>query len=340
MNGVTQDLRKRCLNLFSRLALSACILLAPSCSHTPKKPSARTDPSFSFASPDYQKSLESATDLLKEKGVPDSLIHRIRKHHVDGKKDWPESAMKILELNLFGFLYHGNYLAHDSALARKKTAQFLRSHQLSFDAARKAYGVAPEAIAALLWVETKFGKDTGNFPLPWVFFSLSLASQSDFCNAMRSRLPARLEASLLSEKPELEAADQKLRQRCRSKSEWAIGELKALADLETTAHLRPFRIKGSFAGAFGLPQFIPTSYQKFAASSFRRKPDLFMVSDAILSVGRFLSENGWKNDSAEAQSTALYSYNRSRDYGTVIRNIAAGLTPRTAPSQATRAEPL
>lgn len=308
---------------FSRGQLLAVALLMLSCSHPVKK---SPTPAPAFTPPNYEESLKSAVTLLKERGVPDSLIGRIQKTYVNGKREWPEAALKVLEPNLFGFLYHGNYLAHDSALARKTTARFLRSHRLSFDAAEKAYQVPPGAIAALLWVETKFGKNTGSFPLPWVFFSLSLASQPDFCNALRARLPGKLESSLLPEKPAREAADQKLQDRCKSKSDWAIEELKALAVLEASGHLAPFKIKGSFAGAFGLPQFIPSSYQKYAVSSFRRKPDLFMISDAILSVGRFLSENGWKNESPESQATALFSYNRSRDYGTVIRNIAAGLS--------------
>jgi len=52
-----------------------------------------------------------------------------------------------------------------------------------------------------------------------------------------------------------------------------------------------------------------------------------MISDAILSVGHYLSKNGWKNENEESQMAALYSYNRSRDYGTVIRQIASGLAP-------------
>jgi hypothetical protein len=307
--------------------LCAIAIVQLSCSHSTKKTSG-SSVQMVFGTPDYQNALEAGVRHLKEQGVPGPILEKIRKNFINGKNDWSDSTLRVLEPNLFGFLYHGNYLAHDSAAARKATARFIRSHKLSFDAAEKAYGVSSEAIAALLWVETKFGKNTGSYPLPWVFFSLSLASQPDFCNAMRARLPAKLEASLLPEKPDLETADQKIQERCKSKSDWAIGELKALASLEESGHITPFKIKGSFAGAFGLPQFIPSSYQKYAVSSFRRKPDLFMISDAILSVGRFLSDHGWKNDSEESQITALYSYNRSRDYGTVIRKIAAGLLIR------------
>lgn len=307
-------------------AVSIFLFLTISCSQ-PVKRKSEIKNLPSFGPTDFVKSMQSARALLKERGVPENMILRIYETYIEKDPNWSESALRVIEPTLFGFLYHGNYLAHDSLLARKTTSRFIRSHQLSFDAAKNAYQVAPEAIAALLWVETKFGKNTGSFPIPWVYFSLSLVSQPDFCNAMRSRLPAKLEASLLPEKPDLEAADQKLQDRCKTKSDWAIEELKALATLETSGHLRPFKIKGSFAGAFGLPQFIPSSYQKYAVSSFRKKPDLFIISDAILSVGHYLSKNGWKNENEESQMAALYSYNRSRDYGTVIRQIASGLTP-------------
>lgn len=314
-----------------RRGLWLIAFLPLSCSHAPKKAPQSPAP-IVFATPDYDKSLEAGMRSLEDQGIPPALIAKIRKKFIYGKPDWNESVLRVLEPNLFGFIYHGNYLAHDSAVARKSTARFLRSHKLSFDAAEKAYGVSREAIAALLWVETKFRRH-GSFPLPWVFFSLSLASQPDFCNAMRARLPSKLEASLLPERPRLEAADEKLKERCKSKSEWAIEELKALSSLDESGHIAPFRIKGSFAGAFGLPQFIPSSYQKYAVSEYRRKPDLFMISDAILSVGRFLSENGWEKDSEESQLAALYSYNRSRDYGMVIRKIAAGLQAGEPPGK-------
>jgi membrane-bound lytic murein transglycosylase B len=142
---------------------------------------------------------------------------------------------------------------------------------------------------------------------------------------MEKLVEPKLAISTLSEKPDPASAIKKLAERCKQKSEWAASELKVLSSLHEKGKLNAFELRGSFAGAFGIPQFLPSSYEKYAVSDFRKKPNLFLISDAILSVGNFLKQNGWKADSADSQSSALYAYNRSKDYGAVIRQIAERL---------------
>ena len=260
-------------------------------------------------------------EYLLHAGVPSAFIKKIREQYL---KDGPrrlERTEKILEPNLFGFLYHGNYLSHDSDAARKKIKRYIRAHQNSFKKAEERFHVSAESIASLLWVETKLGKTTGTNPLPLVFYSIATSVDPGMCRKMDLRLPEKLNQTTLPEKPSLDAARIKLKDRCMSKAKWASEELKILAGLEQKGRLKAFTLKGSFAGAFGIPQFIPSSLVKYGISSFRKRVDLFLISDAILSVGNFLHQNGWKEESEAAQTEALYSYNRSRDYGSVIRQI-------------------
>ncbi len=282
---------------------------------------------------DFSMSLDSAREeverALLAAGIAPSAIARIHRNF-KSKHSWQESALRIIELNVFGFLYDGNYFGHDTPEARKRISSYIRSHARSFEAAKNKYGIEAESIAALLWVETKLGRQTGSIPLPWVYYALSLASHPRFCAEMMTILPDKLEKSRLSGKPDLATAQRKLLARCRSKSEWAIEELRTVFELEKTHDLKPFQIKASFAGAFGIPQFLPSSYRKYAVSDYRKKPDLFMTSDAILSVGNFLHQNGWKRDVPDSQPVALYAYNRSRDYGAVILRIAEGMKSKTS----------
>ncbi|MBU6154530.1 MAG: lytic murein transglycosylase [Bdellovibrionales bacterium] len=267
---------------------------------------------------------EARMQLLRQGIRSDFLGELELKYH--RKNSWFDDALKLIEPNVYGFLYQGDYMKHNSKKARKKTFSYLLAHHNSFMAARNRYGVSPESIAALLWVETKLGSDTGKHPIPFVFYSISLASQPSICRIMANLLESKLSISTLSEKPDLPTASKKLEEKCRIKSEWAASELKTLSVLHEEGRLNAFSLKGSFAGAFGIPQFLPSSYEKYAVSNYRKKPNLFLISDAILSVGNFLKKNGWKSDSPDSQKNALFAYNHSKDYSVVIQQIAERLT--------------
>jgi membrane-bound lytic murein transglycosylase B len=294
----------------------ACASSAPSVTQ-PETPEARP----SLVLDDVRMNTKN---YLLNQGVPANFIEEIELKYTK-KKNWIQDSLKLVEPNVFGFLYQGNYLKHDSKRARRKTYRYLLAHKNSFLTAQTRYQVSPESIAALLWVETKLGNHMGSHPLPFVFYSIALASEASVCQEMEKLVEPKLAVSTLSEKPDPANAIKKLVERCKQKSEWAASELKVLSSLHEKGKLNAFELRGSFAGAFGIPQFLPSSYEKYAVSDFRKKPNLFLISDAILSVGNFLKQNGWKADSADSQNSALYAYNRSKDYGTVIRQIAERL---------------
>jgi len=73
------------------------------------------------------------------------------------------------------------------------------------------------------------------------------------------------------------------------------GELENYLILSRDAGIDPLRIKGSYAGAIGIPQFMPGSYRRFAVdydgdgiSNLATSP-----ADAIGSIGNFLKAHGW-----------------------------------------------
>lgn len=75
-----------------------------------------------------------------------------------------------------------------------------------------------------------------------------------------------------------------------------------------------FEIPGSNRGAFGYPQFLPCSFLQFAADGNGDGViDLFSHSDAIMSVARYLSRNGW-SDQWDDQYLALRRYNHHGMY--------------------------
>lgn len=75
-------------------------------------------------------------------------------------------------------------------------------------------------------------------------------------------------------------------------------ELTEFLLLTRSYDIDPLVIKGSYAGAMGMPQFIPSSYRRYAVnSSANRYSDLFHnAADAITSVANYLHQHGWQVD--------------------------------------------
>jgi membrane-bound lytic murein transglycosylase B len=291
----------------------------------PMSASDRPVPTLGTLDPDPLAPVRAAETRMKVAGLSEEFIAELRQRYITGKKHWIQDSTKVLEMNVLGFLYSGDYFAHDTSQGRRAIQRYIRDHALSFREAEQDYHVNPYAIASLLWVETKLGRDLGKNPLPFVFYSLVMGAHPNLCSKVLEALPAKFESATRKKIQTLEEARSKTIERCTSKAEWALEELKAIEQIRKEGILNPFRIRASFAGAFGIPQFIPSSYLKHSASKFRRRADLHTHSDAILSVGRFLSSNGWSNRSGDSQLKALFAYNRSKDYGLVISRIANAL---------------
>jgi membrane-bound lytic murein transglycosylase B len=114
-----------------------------------------------------------------------------------------------------------------------------------------------------------------------------------------------------------------MRERSISKSKWAEEQLIALAQIRKKKHLDLVSLRGSYAGAFGLPQFIPSSYRDYAEALVpEATPNITKPNDAIMSVANYLQKKGWQMDNQEAQVAALMKYNNSRDYANGILNIS------------------
>jgi len=137
---------------------------------------------------------------------------------------------------------------------------FWRVHAPVFEAAEQRYRVPQEIIAAIIGVETIYGRITGGFQ------TLSALSTLAF------DYPAR--------------------------AELFRGELEELLLLAQEKGRSAITFKGSYAGAIGLPQFLPSSYRRFAVDfDGDGKVDLLeSPADAIGSVGNYLREHGWRSE--------------------------------------------
>ncbi|MCO4055366.1 MAG: lytic murein transglycosylase [Bosea sp.] len=137
--------------------------------------------------------------------------------------------------------------------------QMLRAHAAALAAAEARYGVDRHTIVAVWGVESNYGKVRGRWSLPQ---ALSTAA----CTASRRR-------------------------------EFFRGELIATMKIIQRGDLRQEQLLGSWAGAFGHTQFIPTTYLRLAVDGDGdgRRDLVDSIPDALHSTANFMDKAGWQN---------------------------------------------
>jgi membrane-bound lytic murein transglycosylase B len=148
--------------------------------------------------------------------------------------------------------------------------RFWLAHQSLLEGIAKTAGIAPEYIVAILGCETSYGRITG-----------------------KDRVLDTL-ATLAFDYP--------------PRGEFFRTELLQFLMLSREAHLNPLTIKGSYSGAMGAPQFMPSSYRHYGVDAdANRHVDLWNDwRDIFASVANLLKQNGWQPDApvlAQAQLT-------------------------------------
>lgn len=167
--------------------------------------------------------------------------------------------------------------------------EFLRRHAAAFARASALYDVPQEIVAAIIGIETIYGRNTGRFGTFGALATLAF----DY--------PPR--ASLFRR------------------------ELEALLLLARDEGRDPGDYRGSYAGALGLPQFLPSSIRSYAVD-FDGNGTIELgesPADAIGSVARFLKEHGWEAGGPVAA--------RARVTGDPAVLIGEGIRPRRLPGE-------
>lgn len=134
---------------------------------------------------------------------------------------------------------------------------FWRQNKAVLQRAAKQYGVPPEMIVAILGVETLYGKRQGEYRV------------LDALTTLAFYYPAR--------------------------APYFKKELREFLLLCREYHVSPTLYKGSYAGAMGKPQFMPSSYRTYAVDyKGRGRPDLMHKDhDVIVSVANYFKQHGW-----------------------------------------------
>lgn len=214
------------------------------------------------------------------------------------------------------FHHKESRLNYDQFLTPKsvrRARQYMQKHRPWLKRAENNFQVEKEIITAILLVETRLGNVSGSA----VTFNIlsSLAALSD--PALRKNL-----WNTISDETPLSKS--RFREKATRKADWAYEELKAFltyVDRENIAD--PLSITGSYAGAMGIPQFMPSNILSFGVDGDKDgRIDLFTHPDAILSVARYLKHYGWKPGISEAAAyRVLLHYNYSRYYAKTLLTL-------------------
>jgi membrane-bound lytic murein transglycosylase B len=250
---------------------------------------------------------------LSHAGFKKSFISAMRKNYD------PNDFNSVVELNSLLFLRKTDY--HTPQVSNKAVddvRQFMAEHDGTLMAAEKKFGVSKGVISGLMWMESRYGENQGRFHVASVFLDLVQAERPQVIAHLKLEAAPRF-APHLTKKI---ASD--ITAKAQKKAKWAMGELKALQTMYFKDKKLVLGLKGSFAGAFGMPQFEPSSYVAYARSSRGKKKsaDLTTADDAIYSVANYLKESGFKKTKEKTHEKALMKYNNSHDYARAILKLA------------------
>ena len=201
----------------------------------------------------------------------------------------------------------------------RATAVFLDTNRETFVRILDGSRVDAEVVAAIFQVESGLGSYTGKESLVNIFASLTLLDNEqleiaapDFWRKTLAGVPKKDSVSVRK----------KVKKKAVKKAKWAYKELLAVFKMAEMGEIDPWAM-GSWAGAYGLPQFIPTSIKAYGKDgNDDGKLDLNNLEDAAASVANYLGKHGYSPKSRHKRKKAIYAYNHSDDYVDCIMTLA------------------
>jgi membrane-bound lytic murein transglycosylase B len=187
---------------------------------------------------------------------------------------------------------------------------FLAQHRDALAKVEAEYGVPAEIIVAILGVETSYGGNAGSYPVVDALYTLAFAYP-------RTNLPDKIA-------------------RENTREAFFRDELAQLFALGKETGFDITTLKGSYAGAMGWGQFMPSSYRDYAVDgNGDGKVDLFNnLDDVFASVANyFVKKGGWQRDEPitvranRAKGTADFEPEGLEPRYTLDQLAARGYTP-------------
>lgn len=264
-----------------------------------------------------------STLLWAVDGVPNTYFKPLKKRLI---QDGFDSARidQIYNNPTVGFELKGvsQYFVHNEAKLNydqfaepkmiKKARNYMTKHKDELNHAEKKFGVDSEVITAIMLVETKLGTYVGKHPIIPILSTMAVMTDKAPRETVWKALPKsrRYDRSTYDKKAD-------------SKSAWAYKELKAFLKYTKEHRLDPMSIVGSYAGALGIAQFMPSNVLAYGDDGDQDgQINLFQHADAISSIASYLKHYGWKPGISEKDAAkVVYHYNHSKYYVNTVLKI-------------------
>jgi membrane-bound lytic murein transglycosylase B len=250
-------------------------------------------------------------DKLESDGVPRATAERV---FVDPRVP----PFDKLDFSLRPGESHALYRGLLSSRSVSQAFDCFAEHRATLRRVERETGVPGDVVAAILHVESRCGAFTGNHVVLWRLARLAMAAEPR--NLQRNMTRHTL---LLGPQATLDV-ERVARERARYLEGIFYPEVRATFDIAKRMGIDALGIRGSIAGAFGLPQFLPSSYLKFGTDGDGDgRVSLYDPEDAVASCARYLQGNGWRPGIDRAQKRrVIWTYNRSTPYIDTVLALA------------------
>ena len=271
-SGLSYYLVKRLfMNKIKIFGIGLTALALASCG-TPQKPAVDTAKPVEPVSSAKRPVFDAAAESVASSGFNENVnVQQFIQYEVKNRRFSEEELRNFFN----GVVYKGNIITimyrpstsrpwyefrtgNSGAAKFNGGRQFYAANRAVIDDVARKYGVPAELIVAILGIETNYGKNTGSFRV------------ADALSTLAFDYPRR--------------------------AEFFQNELSELLLMAKEEKENIFDFKGSYAGAMGMPQFMPSSYRKWAVDyDGDGHRDIWNnVGDVAASVANYMKQHGWQ----------------------------------------------
>ena len=198
----------------------------------------------------------------------------------------------------------------------RKAKQYMQKYKDDLIRTEKAFGVDRKIITAIMLVETGLGASVGTRSTLNTLSTLAALMDPVVRERFWDLIP---DSKKISRK--------KFEKKAAAKSKWAYKELKAFLKYTSREGFDPALIPGSFAGAVGVAQFMPTNILAYGKDgNDDGTVDMLNHADSMASIANFLKSHGWRPGQSHKKSEKIiFHYNHSTYYVNTILKISRRL---------------
>ena len=254
------------MNKIKIFGMGLAALALASCS-TPQKPAVDTAKPVEPVSSAKRPVFDAAAESVVSSGFNENVnVQQFIQYEVKNRRFSAEELRNFFNGNIITIMYRPStsrpwyeFRTGNSGAAKFNGGrQFYAANRAVIDDVARKYGVPAELIVAILGIETNYGKNTGSFRV------------ADALSTLAFDYPRR--------------------------AEFFQNELSELLLMAKEEKENIFDFKGSYAGAMGMPQFMPSSYRKWAVDyDGDGHRDIWNnVGDVAASVANYMKQHGWQ----------------------------------------------